>query len=101
MLRLFRGARQRRLARRDAGYPVGVNGRRDTAFVAGLVRSIADRRAEQHGQLAMDLARRCWPMGGDRTDPAALRWVTRWRPERAALEPPACACVTGRCAVCN
>jgi hypothetical protein len=78
-----------------------VNGRRDTAFVAGLVRSIAGRRAEHHEQVAMELLRRCWPRGGDRTDPAALGWVRRWRPERAALSPPACACATGRCAVCN
>ena len=78
-----------------------MNGRRDTALVAGLVRSIAGRRVEETERLAMELVQRCWPPGGDRTDPAALGWVRRWRPERAALSLPACACATGRCAVCN
>jgi hypothetical protein len=44
----------------------------------------------------------CWPGGmQDRSERAALQWVRRWHPARAAMPVPACSCVTGRCAVCN
>jgi hypothetical protein len=37
----------------------------------------------------------------DRIEPAALRWLRRWRPERAAVSLPVCSCAVGRCAICN
>jgi hypothetical protein len=43
-----------------------------------------------------------WPGGlADRTEPAALPWVRRWRPGRACVSVPACACAAGRCPICN
>jgi hypothetical protein len=50
----------------------------DEAFVAGLLESIADGRAER---LASTASTRCWPGGGaDRTEPVALEWLRRWGP---------------------
>ena len=37
----------------------------------------------------------------DHAQPAAREWVRRWGPTRVVMAPPACACATGRCAVCN
>jgi len=48
------------------------------------------------------MLRHCWPGGiGDRTDPVALEWVSRWRPQ--CVESPGfeCRCVSGYCGVCN
>jgi hypothetical protein len=47
------------------------------------------------------IQRACWPGGGDRTEPSALRWLERWRPARAAGPVPLCSCAHGRCGVCN
>jgi hypothetical protein len=59
-----------------------------------------DERAGQ--QLAANVAGRCWPGGpADRTEPAALHWLRRWRPVRAFAALPVCSCAAGRCAVCN
>jgi hypothetical protein len=45
---------------------------------------------------------RCWPAGlADRSDPAALEWLRRWRPARSLSALPACSCAAGRCMVCN
>jgi hypothetical protein len=59
----------------------------DEAFVASLLDSIADGRAER---LAANAAVRCWPGGGaDRTDRVAAEWLRRWGPAgRAGVEPP-------------
>jgi hypothetical protein len=37
----------------------------------------------------------------DRTHPAALEWVRRWRPDRAGATLPGCSCAVGRCTLCN
>jgi hypothetical protein len=37
----------------------------------------------------------------DRSHPAALEWVRRWRPDGAAAALPGCSCAAGRCALCN
>lgn len=48
------------------------------------------------------IQRACWPGGeSDRTDPAARRWVERWRPARAGAALRMCSCAQGPCAVCN
>jgi hypothetical protein len=52
------------------------------------------------GSLALLLAR-CWPGGGDRSEPAGRGWVRAWGPARSAARVPACGCATGRCGVCN
>ena len=44
----------------------------------------------------------CWPGGSaDRAEPAAMEWLSRWHPARAAAATPICACASGRCAICN
>jgi hypothetical protein len=59
----------------------------DEAFVANLLDSIADGRAER---LASSAAVRCWPGGGtDRTDPVAVEWLRRWGPgARGGIDLP-------------
>jgi hypothetical protein len=53
-------------------------------------------------RLASRLSVACWPGGGaDHTNPAALAWVSRWRPERCGIELLACRCYAGHCEVCN
>ncbi len=53
-------------------------------------------------QLIARVANQCWPGGAsDRTEPAALRWVSRWRPMRALAPLPVCSCRAGHCPVCN
>jgi hypothetical protein len=66
--------------------------RPDPAFLAGLLRSPAplDR-----------IFARCWPGGGDRTEPAAIAWVRGWGPARSGVRVPECACAAGRCSTCN
>ena len=64
--------------------------------------TIADPDPGRRRGLAAAIAGGLWPGGtGDRTDPAALKWVRRWRPERAAPVLPICSCPIGRCALCN
>jgi hypothetical protein len=64
--------------------------------------TIADPDPGRRRSLAAAIAADLWPGGtGDRTDPAALEWLPRWRPERGAPVPPGCSCPIGRCAVCN
>lgn len=44
----------------------------------------------------------CWPGGSaDRAEPAAMEWLSRWHPARAAAATPICACATGHCPICN
>jgi hypothetical protein len=66
------------------------------------IEALASRSPAETSDLTSGILRNCWPGGGeDRTQPAALAWVRRWRPERLGATLPACACAAGRCAVCN
>ena len=56
-------------------------------------------RARRYMGELIDLS---WPGGtADRTQPAALEWLRRWRPQRTAFTPRECACAVGRCSACN
>jgi len=69
--------------------------------IPGLI--LAARSVETRRMLVR-AARAAWPGGpSDRTEPAALEWVRRWRPRHpvSGADIPACACATGRCLVCN
>jgi hypothetical protein len=69
-------------------------------FMRRQIESVASEAARQ--RVADYLSSTCWPGGGwDRTLPAALAWVSTWRPERFAIDLVACGCSTGRCRVCN
>jgi hypothetical protein len=62
--------------------------------------------AARHGGDARRLASRimgfCWPGGSDdRSEPAALDWVRRWRPASAGAALPVCSCAAGNCGICN
>lgn len=66
------------------------------------IEAVAARQEAETRRLVARLARACWPTGvDDRTQPAALNWVRRWRPARIGAAIPACSCTRGRCAVCN
>jgi hypothetical protein len=66
------------------------------------IEALASRSAAETSDLTSGIVRSCWPGGGeDRTQPAALAWVRRWRPEQLGAALPTCACAAGRCAVCN
>jgi hypothetical protein len=65
------------------------------SLVGAAGRSARDPRALDR------LLVRCWPGGGDRLEPSAVRWVRRWGPQRVAVTPPECGCAGGRCGVCN
>jgi hypothetical protein len=68
------------------------------------IAAIAARSDGDGRRLTQALAGRCWPRGGDRTEPVAAAWLRRWGPARGgagASLPPACACAGGICAVCN
>jgi hypothetical protein len=78
------------------------------AAVPHHIAAIAARTEGDARRLAQTLAGRCWPRGGDRSEPIAARWLQKWgrptppsptSPGASAL--PACACTTGACAVCN
>ena len=74
--------------------------RRDPRYLAKLMSSAATRDAGDGGPLA-ELVSRCWPGGGDRSDPVALDWVRRWGPHRANGPVAVCACAERACVVCN
>jgi len=42
-----------------------------------------------------------WPGGTDRSEPAALGWVRRWRPGKSEATLTACSCPATHCLVCN
>jgi hypothetical protein len=66
------------------------------------ITEVTQRDASQTRSLMARIQRACWTGdGADRTQPAALGWVKRWRPARAAATLPACSCEHGRCALCN
>jgi hypothetical protein len=71
------------------------------ASVPGHIDAIARRTDGEAKRLAAWLARSCWPVGGERTEPVAVDWLRRWGPSPRATAVPACACAVGACAVCN
>ncbi|QEC48071.1 hypothetical protein FSW04_11160 [Baekduia soli] len=71
------------------------------ASVAAHVSAIARRSAGEGDAITSTMSQRCWPGGGDRHRPAAATWLRGWRPARAAVLLPVCACAAGACTVCN
>ena len=65
------------------------------------IAALGARTDAETQRLGVHIARTWWPGGADRTLPAALAWVRRWRPERLGAALPACSCAGGRCPVCN
>ena len=62
----------------------------------------AGRQGSEARLVAARVLHACWPGGfDDRTEPAALGWIRRWRPAKAGATVPVCSCASGRCAVCN
>ena len=71
----------------------------DLHLVTRVFEAITDRTEAQGDALAAALAARWSP--SDRNDPLAREWLRRWSPKPAHFPPPACACATGHCLVCN
>jgi hypothetical protein len=66
------------------------------------ISALAGRSASETSNLVARMQRSCWPGGSaDRTDPAAIAWVRRWRPARSGAQVPVCSCAQGRCIMCN
>ena len=66
------------------------------------VEAISTRTHGEGASLSRRLLGHAWPGGAlDTSEPAALDWLSRWHPARAATQLTACACATGRCLVCN
>ena len=79
-----------------------VDSDRHRANIAAHIRSTSGRTGAETGRLVSELLRRSWPGGGhDRTEPAALDWVRRWRNSRSVVSVPLCSCRTGYCKLCN
>jgi hypothetical protein len=67
-----------------------------------FIRQQIESAARERPTVLRHIVATCWPGGtADRTEPAALGWLRRWRPATADLVLPACSCAGGRCAVCN
>jgi hypothetical protein len=78
-----------------------AGGHSDREVQAHITR-VAGRSHSDIQILADALQDRSWPDGGDdRTKPAALPWLRRWRPGGPRPRLPFCECATGRCLVCN
>ena len=77
----------------------GTMNESDLHLVTRVVAAISDRTEAQGAALATALAARWSP--SDRNDPVALEWLRRWSPTPAHFPPPACACTTGPCLICN
>jgi hypothetical protein len=77
----------------------------DPEFVRQHIELVQSRSPDGENaplEVAERLAVECWPGGcADRSEPAALKWLRRWRPTSSAVSPPACSCATGRCRICN
>jgi hypothetical protein len=73
---------------------------RDDEVLAHIA-SISSRTPDDDAQLADALNLRSWPGGGDRSEPGALEWLRRWRPNGPAPMSPLCGCRSGRCLLCN
>jgi hypothetical protein len=68
------------------------------------IESALRRETPEGRRLTSRIINACWPGGsGDRTEPAARRWLQQWRPSRAGAGStlPVCSCSSGHCAVCN
>jgi hypothetical protein len=75
--------------------------RRDFS-IAEHVEAISTRTHREGTGLSRRLVGHAWPGGAlDTSERAALPWLSRWHPARAATEAIACACATGHCQVCN
>lgn len=75
--------------------------RRDFS-IAEHVQAISTRTHGESSSLSRRLLGHSWPGGPtDRSELAALDWLSRWHPARAATDLIACACASGRCLVCN
>jgi len=62
----------------------------------------AARHESDAHRLASRIVSFCWPGGSDdRSEPAALDWVRRWRPATGGAALPVCSCAAGICGVCN
>jgi hypothetical protein len=60
------------------------------------------RPAGETRRLTNRIVSSCWPGGAeDRTEPAALAWIRRWRPTSGGMVLPTCSCATGHCAHLN
>jgi hypothetical protein len=66
------------------------------------ISALPGRSETETGHLVARMQRICWPGGSaDRTEPAAVAWVRRWRPAGFGAQVPVCSCTQGRCFVCN
>jgi hypothetical protein len=66
------------------------------------IESISSRSTRDAQALTDRLSGRAWPGGqSDRTQPAALAWLRRWRASGPAPLAELCGCAQGRCLVCN
>jgi hypothetical protein len=66
------------------------------------ISSAALRGGSETRHITYRMLRACWPGGSeDRTEPAALAWLGRWRPDPHGASLPACFCSSGRCLLCN
>jgi len=71
-------------------------------FVRNHIAALVADGEGGRARMARRLESWCWPGGpGDRAEPVAAQWLSRWRPARAAARVPVCLCSTGRCQVCN
>lgn len=75
---------------------------REHAATREHILAIATRTTQDDDELRERLLRAAWPGGpADRTQPAALEWVRRWRATRGTPLEPSCTCTAGRCTGCN
>jgi hypothetical protein len=65
------------------------------------IAALDTRTPAETNRLMSSILGSCWPGGADRTEPGALDWVRRWRPDRIGAELLACSCARGHCALCN
>jgi hypothetical protein len=74
----------------------------DRDHIRNHIEAAARRQTPEAWRLGLRMLRSSWPGGpDDRTEPAALRWLRRWRPETAGTALPVCSCADGHCVVCN
>jgi len=66
------------------------------------IESIATRSERELRQLMNRLSGLSWPGGsGDRSEPGALKWLSRWKRSGPVPLLPHCGCASGRCLLCN